>query len=476
VLSYAFYSAIADNDFNIMLISWTVLLGVLVLKSSFLAIAIILFISFFGNWLEGLGLIPPQINWLVEVLIFLLFLKAFSTKIFRKEKLNLTGMSIVFLFLIICFFSYLINSVSYFHTLFFLRLVFRYYLLFLAVINLDFDEKSMKLLNKILIFLFFIQIPTAVIKWLIFGQGETAIGTYDIHGGGLSTVIPLIAVNFLLAYYFFYKASKSYILAAICFVAFGLIGGKRAILLFVPIVVIFLGWFMRDRTKNFLRYILIGCLLILLTGYASIKLIPSLNPQKTRGGEVDFNYLASYFADYSMRTHRGSSAGRIATSINVFRILKNTGLENILVGLGPGSYIETRFRGLRTTLKERGELPIMYGTTGLSWLALQAGYLGVLIYFLLFVLILTAASQYYKSEPKGYWKSFGLGMVGFSFIMLWISIAYWAVYTGDLIPMVYFLLAAFLVKRRNNNKKEMNSSMNREVPSSFYENKAKLKP
>jgi hypothetical protein len=66
--------------------------------------------------------------------------------------------------------------------------------------------------------------------------------------------------------------------------------------------------------------------------------------------------------------------------------------------------------------------------------------------------------------------------VGFSFIMLWISIAYWAVYTGDLIPMVYFLLAAFLVKRRNNNKKEMNSSMNREVPSSFYENKAKLKP
>ena len=261
VLSYAFYNTIADNNFNIMFIAWIILFGVLVHKSSTLSIVIILFISFFGNWMEGLGFLPPQINWLVEVLILLLFLKALSRKIFKKEKLYLMGAYVVILFLIACFFSYLINRNSLIHGLLFLRLTFRYYLLFLAVINLDFNEKSMKLLNNILIFLFIIQIPTAVVKLFIYGQGEAAIGTYGTHGGGPSTVIPMIAVGFLFPFYFFYKPSKLYLFLAFSFIAFGIIGAKRAIILFVPITIVFLGWHMRHDFKNILKYRLFSFLL-----------------------------------------------------------------------------------------------------------------------------------------------------------------------------------------------------------------------
>lgn len=448
--------AIANQNFYIMFVPAIVFLAFLVLRSNIISIFIILFFVFFGNSLETLGLLPPQANWLVEVVVILLLIKAISSKIFRKDKIQLNYIWVFLLFLCVSLISFLLNYVSIIHAFLFIRLVFRYYLLFLAVINLDFEEKSVTLINKIIIFLFIIQIPTAVVKMFIYGPGELAIGTYAPWGGGPSTTIPMIAISFLIAFYFFYKPSKLYFLLALGFIAFGLIGGKRAILVFLPVVVVFLGICMRDRFKNVLRYFFIGSFVILITGYFSIKFMPSLNPQGRIGGEIDFGHIKNFFANYTMRTPDGRSAGRISTSINVFNILKDKGTENLFFGLGAGSYIQTRFENIQTTLRETGEIPILYGTTGLSWLALQTGYIGAIIYLFLFYSILLKSFQYYRLEDRPYWKSYGFGMLGFSFVMLFISLFYNVVFINDLIPMVYFLLAAFTIKQISNIKSEEN--------------------
>ena len=179
--------------------------------------------------------------------------------------------------------------------------------------------------------------------------------------------------------------------------------------------------------------------------------MPSLNPHGTFGGNVDINYLIEFYSGYSTRiTEEGKSGGRVATTINVFNILKDEGLTGPLLGIGPGSFIQTRFAGLQDSLKETGGLPIIYGITGLSWLALQTGYISALVYLLLFVIILLKSSRYYKLEGDPYWKSFIFGMVGFSFTFLLISLAYNTVFINDMLGLVYFLTAAFAMKIGDN--------------------------
>ncbi len=453
-LSFLLSRAIVNRNYNLML---TVAIGFilfLILKSNILSIIIILILSFFGNWLEAIGYLPAQFNWLSEIVIVLLIIKSFSLKAFKKEEIKLKFSGIFILFLLISFVSYLLNSISFLHFALFLRLVGRYFLLYLATVNLDLDQKTILLINKIIIFLFLIQIPTAFIKMLIYGQGEQAIGTYALHGGDLSTCIPLMAISFLISFYFLYKPSRTYLVLIFCFIAFGLVGGKKALILFVPILVFFLSFFFKKSMKEIMRYFVLGSLIILLTGFFSMKLIERLNPQRERGGEISLNYLKDYFLRYATEGQRSYSIGRIATTRNVFSILKDGGFESFFFGLGPGSYIETRFKDLKTTLKERGELPIIYGITGFTWLALQVGLLGAIIYLFIFYRILVECHSHFEREKNAYWKSFGLGMVGFSFVMLFINIFYSPVLTDDLFPMIFFLLVAFFLKGRKNQENQ----------------------
>jgi len=448
-LGYLVSRAIVNQNYYALLLFTIAIIGFLILKSNILSISIILFLVFAGNWLVSLGYLPAQFNWLVEIIIGLLFIKAISQKIINNQKIKLKYLGIFSLFLSVCLISYLLNNMTLILSFLFLRLLGRYYLLYLAVINLDLDEKSMTTLNKILVFLFIIQVPAAVIKLSVYGQGEQAIGTYGRSGGGLSTVLPLITLCFLIAFYFLYKPSKLYIFLAFCFIAFGIIGGKKAIMIFVPILLIFLGIFMKDRFKLVLRYFLIGGLIIFLTGYFSMKFIRRLNPDRILGGSINLSYLSEYYSRYTTYTSEGKSVGRLATTKNVFKILKDSGFENFVFGFGPGSFIETTFSELRTSLKETEGLPIAYGVTGLSWLAIQVGYFGALVFLFLFYSILKNCINYYKKEKDLYWKSIGFGMVGFSFVMLLISFFYNEIFMDDLVPLIYFMLAAFVETRKS---------------------------
>ena len=182
-----------------------------------------------------------------------------------------------------------------------------------------------------------------------------------------------------------------------------------------------------------------------------MRYIPSLNPQGRVGGEVDIGHVIDFISSYTMRVHNdGESAGRVATTIQVFNILSKRGFGIFLFGLGPGSYIQTRFESIGQTLKEKGDLPIHYGESGLSWLALQTGYIGAFIYLSLFYFILLECNAYYQQEKRLYWKSLGFGTLGFSFTMLFISLVYHPVYNQDLVPAVYFMLAGFVMKLKMN--------------------------
>jgi len=441
-------AAIVEQDTTLILGAVAFAATLLILRSNMVAFVILLIIAFSGNTFEELKLVPPQFTWLNEFVILLLFAKAIVLKTLKREKIHLKFLGIVLFFVFIMWTSYQFHATSILHTVLFFRLLIRFYLLFLAIINLELDEKFIQTIKKALIFLFIIQIPTAAIKMVFVGIGEEAIGTYATHGGGPSAVIPLIAISFMFAFYFYYKPSVWYIVAAVGFVAFGVIGGKRGLFLFIPVVVLFLAIFMRERFKKAAVYLVIAGIMVVLTGYISIRLMPTLNPQHKVWGEVDLQFVKNYLMHYTMARYEGASGGRVITTIQIYEILRAEGLSGILFGLGPGSYIETRFEGLKTTYVETRSLPIEYGVPGSSWLALQVGYVGSFVYHLLFILILLYAARFFKSESDPYWKSFGLGMVGFSFVMFLISATYWSVFIDDMLPLIYFMLVGFLVIKK----------------------------
>jgi len=437
-------AAIVEEEVTFILGAVALAAALLVLRYNMFAFLVLLAVAFFGNTLEELRVLPPQVTWLNEFIILLLFAKAIVLKSLKRERIHLKFFWLFLFFTLIMWISYQFHATSMLHTILFFRLLIRFYLLFLAIINLDLDEKFVQTIKKVLIFLFIIQIPTAAVKVFFVGIGEEAIGTYATHGGGPSAVIPLMAISFLFAFYFYHKPSVWYIVLAVGFVAFGVIGGKRGLFLFIPVVVLFLGLYMRERFKKAVVYLVIAGIITILTGYISIRLMPTLNPEHRVGGEVDLDYVKNYLLRYTMARYEGASGGRAITTIQIYEILRNEGLPGILFGLGPGSYIETRFEGLNTTYVETRSLPIEYGVPGSSWLALQVGYVGSFIYHLLFVIILIYASRFFKSESDPYWKSFALGIVGFSFVMFLISLTYWSVFIDDMLPMIYFILVGFL--------------------------------
>jgi hypothetical protein len=419
-----------------------------VLRSNMVSFLILFFLAFFGNWLEDLHMLPPQISWLTEFIILLLLSKAIIVKVLRKKRFHLNFMGVFLFIMLFTWIAYQFHPTTYMHTFLFIRLLIRFYLLFLAIINLDLDEKFIRTTNKIFIFLFIIQIPTAVVKLFFYGIGESAIGTYAAHGGIPSVVIPLMAISFLAGYHFYYKPSMWYVIGALGFIAFGVIGGKRGLFLYLPVVILFIILNMRERIKKALVYLAVAVVIAILTGYVSIRVMPTLNPQHRVGGEVDLEFVKNYLTFYTMARYEGASGGRVITTIQIYEILKDEGLAALLFGIGPGSYIETRFEELKTTLVETQALPIVYGVTGVSWLALQIGYIGALVYTLLFVGIMIYAGRYFRSEKDPYWKAFGMGIGGFSFVMIIMILTYYPVFIDDLLPIVYFILAGFFMHKK----------------------------
>ena len=439
--------AIVKQNYNIIFLLMAFCFIAIVVRSNIIPLSIVVLIIPFTEWAVEYRYLPPQIMWIPELISLLLFIKVLISRFVRKQRIKLFGIWIVLGFLLISFISLIYNGSNLVSVFLFLRVLFRYYLLFLAVINLDLDEKSMKLVNKVLIFVFIVQIPLSVIKLLVYEQGERSFG---LSSHAISTIIPLIALGFLLSYYFLYKKLKIYILLITGFIAFPLIGGKRAFVFYLPVLLMFLAWFLKDNFKMMFRYVIVGIFILTLSIYASLRLIPTLNPQRVVGGSFDPSYVINYAYNYSTHlTDSGLSTGRISSSVVVFNNLYNGGFSRFLFGFGPGIIMKSMFKNYDRRDISEDEFGIRYGENGLNWLGLQVGYLGCFVFFILFYLILRKSLLYYKRETDPYWHSFSLGIAGFSFIMMVASLLYMPFFTHDAVSAFYFCLAGFLINRTN---------------------------
>ncbi len=446
VLSVFVSLSIVYKNYYLLFVAAAIVLAGFLLKLRIFPVVLILLIIAFTDWAVESAYLPFQVMWLPELMTALLFIKSIGEKVVAKKKIVAPGLQPVLVFFLIALFSLLMNSSGFIPALLLLRLLFRYYLLFLAVINLELDETGLKTIINVLVFIFLVQIPLSVVKLLIFGQGERSLG---LSSHSVSTIFPLIAIGFLYSYYFLHQKRQAYILGILAFVGFSIVGEKRAFIFYLPVLLVFLTWTLRKKIRPRQGVIVLAVVIALVSFYLVARLIPTLNPQRKVWGEFDPGHVLNYALNYETAVSAsGYPIGRISATIAVFKSLKGAGLSGLAFGYGPGTVIKSMFSEYDRIDAVKTRFGVEYGWNGLSWLGVQVGYLGALVYFFLFYFLLRQSYSLFQSEPDPYWRSFALGMVAFSFTLLLTSLAYSPFFNYDAVAAFYFSLAAVVILRR----------------------------
>lgn len=443
------YSLVGQNYYVLFGIV-ALVIGTFLIKSRILPLIIILLIIPFADWAVEYGMLPFQVMWLPELLSGLLFVRALLHKAIERQKLITFGMRFVMGFLILTFLSLLLNNSGFVPALLMLRLLFRYYLLFLAIINLGLAERSMRLINNLLVFIFLAQLPLSVLKLFTFGQGETSLG---LSSHSVTTIFPLIAIGFLFSFYIFYKRKYIFILGILAFVGFAIIGGKRAFIFFLPVLLVYIAWIARRNFALRPKFLVLGIFIVFISFYFVARLVPTLNPQREIWGEFNPKHIVNYAVEYETGYSKsGIPIGRVSATLEVFRSLKMKGVSGFAIGNGPGTIIKSMFSAYDKREAIRSIFGVGYGLNGLSWLGIQVGYLGMIIYFSIFYLFLRKLLVYLEMEQDPYWKSLSLGMVGFTFILIITSLVYDPFFTNDAVAAFYFCLLGIIILRQEYSK------------------------
>jgi len=417
----------------------------------------ILFFALFGNSFFIFG-IPAYLAVGMEVQIYILFVLVFIVQRNRAGVLPHLWYSFFFM-LIITVISIAINGSAAFRAIFSLRLLYRYYFFYVALITLRLDDDDLKKLNTFVLYLLLMQLPVVAIKFLKYGISEKTFGAYG-GGGSLTTMIPISVIFYLAAYYFLYQPKRWYLFAGIGFILWSLVGKKRAVFFLYPVqfMAIYYYIYLKGTAVQFSKKVGMLFLTFIIIVAISIPFLyfnETLNRERKIGGSVDFKYALNYLKKYTLfEDGYGNTTGRVSTTIRVFGGLWSSGLDKLLIGFGPGSITPSLLdssadiRRINMNLFDR--FKIIYGWTSMTRIAFEYGILGVLAYSLIVILLARMCWRYYKYETDPYWRAFAAGSVGFAYSMLFFFFAYhWPAFWGDTLPCIYFYAMAVVYTRFN---------------------------
>ncbi len=420
----------------------------------------IFFLALYGNSLFQFGILPKPLAVATEFLIILLF---FSSLLSRGVRGSLPQAHLIYSFfgmLLIAGASIAVNGSSPLRAVFSLRLLYRFYFLYLAIINFDLSDDQLKKLTVFVYVLLLGQLPVVAIKFHFYGISEMTMGAYAVHGGSLTAMLPVVVTFYLAAYYLLHRPRMLHILAGLGFVLFSIVGKKRAILFFYPMefLAIYYAIYCKGRKPRF-----VGKLGVLMVSFAAICALSgailffneTLNPEGEVGGSIDPDYALGYATKYTSRENvYGYTTGRFSTTKRIFSTLYQEGADQLFLGVGPGARVVSMFddASARREIQNTHErFKVRYGITPMNWIALEYGILGVLAFALIPLTFCVMTWRYYKRESDPYWKAFAAGTVGFAFSNLAFFLIYHhPAFWGDTMPALYFyaMSVAYIRSRR----------------------------
>lgn len=440
---------------------WLIIIIVLGLRSYVFDIIVLMLIAWTAESLIAYGIVPDHIPDIVFIMVIcMLFSKIF---IRRKpgEQAQFPFLLPYLCFLGVCIISALLNNISALRCTLFLRHLTMFYAFLLSLVNSSLTEFEVKKLNKFMVFIFILQVVVATGKWMFlydvagneFGQ-EGLTGTYATHGGGFHTLIPLMAMSFIVPAYFA-TGRKIFIALFWLFGWFVLVGSKRAPVFVMPIMAIYLFRVMKHRFHLDIKFSKVTAMTgaVLVTLLVIISINRTLNPEESMGGSVDVRYILDYFRDYTTSyaelDGKMVATRRFAATEMFFNHLSETDLQTVLFGFGPGSAIRTGLveNNYRTLFLDMG---IEGGITGFVWMTTQIGLVGTLMTIWFFVAIYRKIYRVYLRSQSEYWKIFVVGTLGSFIVMAFDFFAYSVAFISSetmLVTAFYFASIALFSEK-----------------------------
>jgi hypothetical protein len=391
----------------------------------------ILFSIFFADWLSALGLIPVAFTWLPDIALIILTSKVLILK-FRKYHFARTTLDFpILVFIVWGVISLLINGGSFIDMILSLRQLLKFGLMFFMIVYLDFGKDFFRKMLIVLLVLFIIQVPTALVKMMIYGQGEHAIGTYAFFGGGLSAILPLFVLSVMLGLYFYESSKWRYLVFLGYFQLFYYACPKRAYPMFAFVILPFLLLLSGKQSwKKLLPLSPVVAVFLAMLLYVS----PDLRSALDSPGNV-----VSWATSYTYQKDDEVTSGRVAVVEFVFKMLKEKPIH-LLVGLGPGTMTE-KLDNPEGGFKE--DLPIYYGLTEFSTMSIEYGYGGVLIFLWMLFRLFKALKIRFKNTHDPFWKAMAFSSLGIWFTCL-LTYFYSAVFRMDVSAFLFWFFAAMI--------------------------------
>jgi hypothetical protein len=299
--------------------------------------------------------------------------------------------------------SSFINRIDTFSLLYFLVYTNLSYLYFIVLIN----ENNILVISKVISFiklLVFIQIPAILVKFILIGQSEQGgIGTLSINAGSVSAIFPLFIITILFSLYLF-ENKRKYLIYILCFCILGVIGSKRAILIFIPLVLIICGFLFVKLERGvysgkFSSKILVACLMGAGIFYFTAKTNKTLNPEQSNWGSFDLNYITNYVGNYTSSGANDKSEMRRKDGLIYFiNYMLEADSQKMLLGDGAGKLIESQYNTRTGSMKD--EYGVRYGgRMAFIWLLLQVGILGTIVFLLFYLRLFSLVLKKYRSNP-----------------------------------------------------------------------------
>ncbi|MBL4879792.1 MAG: hypothetical protein JKX82_00575 [Oleispira sp.] len=312
------------------------------------------------------------------------------------------GLFFVLLYLIWAILSSVYNGEGVLLGIMFSRYLIIGYLVLFATFNSYFSKNSLKRILKIIFFLFFVQIITAIIEILILERAESIVGTMTSGSGGLATTFPMFAFSLFFSAFLFLKKLK-YLLIGISFMVIGYASGKLGIYFLIPSLA-FIGYAFYLWIDK--RPILNKQTLSMLIGFSLIMVLivfvlPSADKRTENLNMSNLSLLERIdtFVSFAEKGESmvvdGYTISRSSTSERIIKETFKRAPDVFLFGHGFSAY-----QAMGQTLGKGAfeKYKIVYGITGWSYDALVIGWPGVLIHLLFFLSIFKKTLKIYRES------------------------------------------------------------------------------
>jgi len=221
--------------------------------------------------------------------------------------------------------------------------------------------------------------------------------------------------------------------------AFGIIGMKRALVVFFPLIMLYLMFSIpkaaHSRQRRAVTYVLLAVFLGLGV-WAPLTFMRTLR-------EDPLGYAIAYETAMS----GDQSMGRASTSVMIFHHLTRSPMR-FLFGYSPGSFQKSLWsQYVGRIRRDMGTWGIMYGTSGFSWSALEFGYLGALLYLVPIVYLFFVARRGFHSDPDPYWRALSFSAAGIAFTSVAIYMVYSIFFRLDIAAFIVFFLGGLVYRR-----------------------------